>query len=135
MSARCTLDRKETREACAKVARLGEEAERSREYQRLLSEMKTLRTTDRVRVVKGSGDAQLDTMEALTHLTWLKPSRTTLEAGLAAQKVVAKDAVGPDAELSPAPGFDAATDRDDDIKAVQHYGSVEARAASAGEFA
>jgi hypothetical protein len=83
VSSRCTLDRKETREACSAVAKLAEEGERSREYRRLTTEATALRARlDGTPIIKGSGDAQLDALQSLMRLAGLGPSRPTLEAGL-----------------------------------------------------
>ena len=42
ISSNCTLNRKDTREACAEIASLAEETERSRDYTRLADQAKTL---------------------------------------------------------------------------------------------
>lgn len=83
ISSGCTLNRKDSREACAEVAALGEEAERSREYVRLGKLAKQLRDKlDSLKVGNASGDPQIGALEELSNMTPWPQTRKKLEVGL-----------------------------------------------------
>jgi hypothetical protein len=85
VSSRCTLNREESREACAEVAVLGEELARAREHETLKGETREVRTKlDALRggTVKGSGDPQMDAMKLLAGLTGRDLEREGIQAVL-----------------------------------------------------
>ena len=87
VSSRCTLNRKESREACAEIAGLSEEGARAREYMRLETEVAALRLRlDNMKdaPTRGTGDPQIDAVERAIGLTPFKVDRSDVEVVLSA---------------------------------------------------
>jgi hypothetical protein len=83
ISSGCSLNRKDSREACAEVAELAQEGERSREYARLEGRAKGLRKElDKLKAGSASGDPQLDALEELVGMTPWAIGRKQIEVGL-----------------------------------------------------